>query len=74
MSSIKWNKKTAFNEAATMILEVLQQDLGVTPIDPRRGTPETKKALVNILDYFTVPKNGPTGGSRVERRCYGESN
>lgn len=71
---IKWNCDTAFEEAAAMILEVLEQDLGMKPLDPTRGTPGTKQALVNILEYFTEPKNGPTGNSSVERICHGQPN
>ena len=62
----KWDKSNAFETAADFLLGILERDLGI--VCPN-GNAKTKAAMINVLKFFTEPKDGPDGQSPVELRC-----
>lgn len=51
-----FNPETAYEDAADLMLDALQEFMGVAPTRTRT---KTKTALINILKYFFVARSEP---------------
>jgi len=50
--------------AADLILDILEDAFGILAVNGRQ---RTKKAIIAILDYYTIPKSMPEGAAVASR-------
>lgn len=59
-----FDKGTAFDRAADLILDIIEEAF---EIRAPHGRGRTKETLIRIFEYYCIPKDGPDGNSSAER-------
>jgi hypothetical protein len=65
MKQDTWTRDMAFSRAARLILDGIEEAFDLVAPD---GRDKTMTAVINVLEYYCVPKDGPDGTSEIEKR------
>ncbi len=61
MSEPTWTSEEAFDRAADLILDIIEEAFNIVPTD---GRGRARAAIVAILNYYGTPKPGPATEER----------